>query len=139
MPGKKNSWRQWTSCASSRSLSGEYFINDKIAQGKKYWPKAHREPCWMLISVPSPLLLLPIPFLRVFVPAWEFAPQKIKDVMGVTKAYCTRVGGGPFPTELFDATGDELRKIGQEFGATTGRPRRCGWIDSGSAQIHLYD
>jgi adenylosuccinate synthase len=49
--------------------------------------------------------------------------------MGVTKAYCTRVGSGPFPTELFDATGDELRKIGQEFGATTGRPRRCGWID----------
>ena len=49
--------------------------------------------------------------------------------MGVTKAYCTRVGSGPFPTELFDAMGDELRKTGQEFGATTGRPRRCGWID----------
>ncbi len=49
--------------------------------------------------------------------------------MGVTKAYCTRVGSGPFPTELFDETGEELRKIGQEFGATTGRPRRCGWID----------
>ena len=49
--------------------------------------------------------------------------------MGVTKAYCTRVGSGPFPTELFDATGEELRKTGQEFGATTGRPRRCGWID----------
>jgi adenylosuccinate synthase len=57
------------------------------------------------------------------------APQKIKDVIGVTKAYCTRVGGGPFPTELHDATGEELRKIGNEFGATTGRPRRCGWID----------
>jgi adenylosuccinate synthase len=49
--------------------------------------------------------------------------------MGVTKAYCTRVGGGPFPSELHDATGEELRKIGNEFGATTGRPRRCGWID----------
>jgi adenylosuccinate synthase len=57
------------------------------------------------------------------------APQKIRDVMGVTKAYCTRVGSGPFPTELSDATGEELRKTGQEFGATTGRPRRCGWID----------
>jgi len=56
-------------------------------------------------------------------------PQKIRDVMGVTKAYCTRVGGGPFPTELHDATGEELRKMGSEFGATTGRPRRCGWID----------
>lgn len=49
--------------------------------------------------------------------------------MGVTKAYCTRVGSGPFPTELNDATGEELRKLGNEFGATTGRPRRCGWID----------
>lgn len=49
--------------------------------------------------------------------------------MGVTKAYCTRVGSGPFPTELHDGTGEELRKLGNEFGATTGRPRRCGWID----------
>ena len=57
------------------------------------------------------------------------APQQIRDVIGVTKAYCTRVGGGPFPTELENETGEELRKIGNEFGATTGRPRRCGWID----------
>jgi len=57
------------------------------------------------------------------------APQKIKEVFGVTKAYCTRVGSGPFPTELENETGEELRKIGSEFGATTGRPRRCGWID----------
>jgi adenylosuccinate synthase len=57
------------------------------------------------------------------------APRLINEVIGVTKAYCTRVGGGPFPTELHDATGEELRKIGNEFGATTGRPRRCGWID----------
>jgi adenylosuccinate synthase len=57
------------------------------------------------------------------------APQQIKDVIGITKAYCTRVGSGPFPTELENETGEELRKIGNEFGATTGRPRRCGWID----------
>jgi Adenylosuccinate synthetase (EC 6.3.4.4) len=57
------------------------------------------------------------------------APQLVRDVIGITKAYCTRVGGGPFPTELHDATGEELRKAGNEFGATTGRPRRCGWID----------
>ena len=56
-------------------------------------------------------------------------PQRIRDVFGVTKAYCTRVGGGPFPTELHDETGERLRSIGNEFGATTGRPRRCGWID----------
>jgi adenylosuccinate synthase len=57
------------------------------------------------------------------------APQKIKEVYGITKAYCTRVGSGPFPTELHDETGEKLRKEGSEFGATTGRPRRCGWID----------
>ena len=57
------------------------------------------------------------------------APSKIGSVIGIFKAYCTRVGGGPFPTELHDETGEELRKTGHEFGATTGRPRRCGWID----------
>lgn len=57
------------------------------------------------------------------------APSQIGDVYGITKAYCTRVGGGPFPTELEDETGEELRKAGHEFGAVTGRPRRCGWID----------
>ncbi|WP_207428684.1 adenylosuccinate synthase [Pedobacter sp. SYSU D00535] len=57
------------------------------------------------------------------------APGKIGSVIGIFKAYCTRVGGGPFPTELHDETGEELRKIGHEFGATTGRARRTGWID----------
>ena len=57
------------------------------------------------------------------------APNKINDVIGIFKAYCTRVGSGPFPTELHDETGEEMRKEGHEFGATTGRPRRCGWID----------
>ena len=57
------------------------------------------------------------------------APTMIGDVFGIFKAYCTRVGSGPFPTELFDETGEELRRIGHEFGAVTGRPRRCGWLD----------
>jgi len=57
------------------------------------------------------------------------APTAIDAVIGVTKAYCTRVGGGPFPTEALDASGDLLRTRGNEFGAVTGRPRRCGWID----------
>ncbi len=57
------------------------------------------------------------------------APCRVGKVMGIFKAYCTRVGGGPFPTELFDATGEKLRSIGHEYGATTGRPRRCGWLD----------
>jgi adenylosuccinate synthase len=57
------------------------------------------------------------------------APNKVKDVYGIFKAYTTRVGSGPFPTELFDDVGLEMAKVGREFGAVTGRPRRCGWLD----------
>ncbi|MDA3894025.1 MAG: adenylosuccinate synthase [Salinivirgaceae bacterium] len=57
------------------------------------------------------------------------APSKIGEVKGIFKAYCTRVGSGPFPTELFDENGQKLRDIGNEYGSTTGRPRRCGWMD----------
>ena len=57
------------------------------------------------------------------------APNKIGEVFGIFKAYTTRVGSGPFPTELFDKTGAEMARIGREFGAVTGRPRRCGWLD----------
>ncbi len=57
------------------------------------------------------------------------APNKIGEVIGIFKAYCTRVGSGPFPTELNDKVGEEIRKVGHEYGATTGRDRRCGWID----------
>ena len=56
-------------------------------------------------------------------------PNRIGHVFGIMKAYCTRVGSGPFPTELFDETGDTIRQIGHEYGAVTGRERRCGWID----------
>ena len=57
------------------------------------------------------------------------SPNSINDVFGIFKAYTTRVGSGPFPTELFDSYGERMSKVGNEFGATTGRPRRCGWLD----------
>ncbi|MBF1436154.1 MAG: adenylosuccinate synthase [Prevotella micans] len=57
------------------------------------------------------------------------APNRISNVLGIMKAYCTRVGAGPFPTELFDETGNKLRNLGHEYGAVTGRERRCGWLD----------
>ena len=57
------------------------------------------------------------------------APKMIGEVFGIFKAYCTRVGSGPFPTELFDDDGQQLRDQGREYGSVTGRPRRCGWID----------
>ncbi len=59
---------------------------------------------------------------------WRFS-KRIREVFGIFKAYCTRVGSGPFPTELNDKTGELMRKTGCEYGATTGRPRRCGWLD----------
>jgi len=65
-------------------------------------------------------------------------PQAIKEVIGISKAYCTRVGSGPFPTELEGDTGELLRKQGNEFGATTGRPRRCGWIDLPALRYAIY-
>jgi adenylosuccinate synthase len=72
-----------------------------------------------------------------------FSPKKVESVLGVTKAYCTRVGEGPFPTELHDETGRFLAKAGNEFGATTGRPRRCGWLDAValrySARVNGFD
>lgn len=64
-------------------------------------------------------------------------PTSVKKVMGIVKAYSTRVGNGPFPTELMNETGETLRTIGHEFGATTGRPRRCGWLDMVSLKYSL--
>ena len=65
-------------------------------------------------------------------------PRAIGEVFGIFKAYTTRVGSGPFPTELNDATGDRLCEIGREYGATTGRRRRCGWLDPAGAQVRVH-
>jgi adenylosuccinate synthase len=110
-------------------VNGEYFINEKISQGKKVLAEGAQGSMLDVDFGTFPFVTSSNTISAGVCTGLGIAPQKIRDVMGVTKAYCTRVGGGPFPTELFDATGDELRKIGQEFGATTGRPRRCGWID----------
>ncbi len=66
------------------------------------------------------------------------SPRRIHEIIGVVKAYSTSVGGGPFPTELFDADGEKLRDIGGEYGATTGRPRRCGWFDAVAASFSCW-
>jgi adenylosuccinate synthase len=65
------------------------------------------------------------------------APSRLTKSIGIMKAYVTRVGSGPFPTEFKDALGDKIREIGHEFGATTGRPRRCGWFDAVAAQYSM--
>jgi adenylosuccinate synthase len=110
-------------------VNGEYFINEKISQGKKVLAEGAQGSMLDVDFGTFPFVTSSNTISAGVCTGLGIAPQKIRDVMGVTKAYCTRVGSGPFPTELFDATGDELRKVGQEFGATTGRPRRCGWID----------
>ncbi len=110
-------------------VNGEYFINDKISQGMKVMAEGAQGSMLDVDFGTFPFVTSSNTISAGVCTGLGVAPQKIREVIGVTKAYCTRVGSGPFPTELNDATGEELRKIGNEFGATTGRPRRCGWID----------
>lgn len=110
-------------------VNGEYFINNHIAQGKKVLAEGAQGSMLDIDFGTFPFVTSSSTISAGVCSGLGVAPQKINEVFGVTKAYCTRVGGGPFPTELNDATGEELRKTGNEFGATTGRPRRCGWID----------
>ena len=110
-------------------VSGEYFINDHLSAGKRILAEGAQGSMLDIDFGTFPFVTSSNTITAGVCSGLGVAPQKIKDVLGVTKAYCTRVGGGPFPTELNDSVGEELRKIGNEFGATTGRPRRCGWID----------
>ena len=110
-------------------VNGEYFINAKIAEGKKVLAEGAQGSMLDVDFGTFPFVTSSNTISAGVSTGLGVAPNKIREVIGITKAYCTRVGSGPFPTELFDATGDELRKVGSEFGATTGRPRRCGWID----------
>jgi len=110
-------------------VNGEYFINDKLSQGKTVLAEGAQGSMLDVDFGTFPYVTSSNTISAGVCTGLGVAPQRIRDVIGVSKAYCTRVGGGPFPTELEDATGEELRKIGNEFGATTGRPRRCGWID----------
>ncbi|HXB09695.1 MAG TPA: adenylosuccinate synthase [Puia sp.] len=110
-------------------VNGEYFINDKLSQGKKVLAEGAQGSMLDVDFGTFPFVTSSNTISAGVCTGLGVAPQTIRDVIGVSKAYCTRVGGGPFPTELEDATGEELRRVGNEFGATTGRPRRCGWID----------
>ncbi len=110
-------------------VNGEYFINDKIRSGKKVLAEGAQGSMLDVDFGTFPFVTSSSTISAGVCSGLGIAPQQIKEVIGVSKAYCTRVGSGPFPTELHDETGERLRKIGNEFGATTGRPRRCGWMD----------
>jgi adenylosuccinate synthase len=110
-------------------VNGEYFINQHIKAGKKVLAEGAQGSMLDIDFGTFPYVTSSNTISAGVCSGLGVAPQVIRDVIGVTKAYCTRVGSGPFPTELDNPAGEELRKLGNEFGATTGRPRRCGWID----------
>ena len=110
-------------------VSGEYFINDALNRGKKVLAEGAQGSMLDIDFGTFPFVTSSSTISAGVCNGLGVAPQKIREVIGISKAYCTRVGSGPFPTELEDETGENLRKTGNEFEATTGRPRRCGWID----------
>ena len=110
-------------------VDSEYFINDAIKEGKKILAEGAQGTMLDIDFGSYPFVTSSNTICAGVCTGLGIAPQHIGEVFGIAKAYCTRVGNGPFPTELDDSNGEKLRKIGHEFGATTGRPRRCGWID----------
>ncbi|MEP1035107.1 adenylosuccinate synthase [Ekhidna sp.] len=112
-----------------RILSTEYLINDSLTSGKKILAEGAQGTLLDIDFGSYPFVTSSNTTTAGACTGLGIAPNQINEVFGIFKAYCTRVGSGPFPTELFNEEGEELRKLGNEFGATTGRPRRCGWLD----------
>ncbi|MDR0932819.1 MAG: adenylosuccinate synthase [Victivallales bacterium] len=107
-----------------------YLVNDAIKSGKKILCEGAQAALLDIDHGTYPFVTSSNTISGGACTGAGIAPQTIRDTWGVIKAYTTRVGEGPFPTELFDDNGELLRKIGHEYGATTGRPRRCGWFDA---------
>ncbi|MGN6508802.1 MAG: adenylosuccinate synthase [Chitinophaga sp.] len=110
-------------------VRGEYWLNEQLKAGKQVLAEGAQGSMLDVDFGTYPFVTSSNTISAGVCTGLGLAPKWIREVIGVTKAYCTRVGGGPFPTELEDETGEKLRQAGHEFGATTGRPRRCGWID----------
>lgn len=109
--------------------STEYIINEAILNGKSILAEGAQGTLLDIDFGSYPFVTSSNTTTAGVCSGLGIAPNKIKEVFGIFKAYCTRVGSGPFPTELHNEEGDQLRALGNEFGATTGRPRRCGWLD----------
>ena len=110
-------------------IDSEYYLNEALDNGKKVLAEGAQGSMLDVDFGSYPFVTSSNVIAAGVCSGLGVAPSRIGRVFGIFKAYCTRVGTGPFPTELFDATGETLRKNGHEFGATTGRPRRCGWLD----------
>lgn len=110
-------------------VDGEYYLYEALKAGKRILAEGAQGSMLDVDHGTYPFVTSSNTITAGVCTGLGIAPNTIGEVIGISKVYCTRVGSGPFPTELFDTDGEELRRIGREFGATTGRPRRCGWID----------
>ena len=112
-----------------RFIEGEHVINGLLDEGKAILAEGAQGSMLDIDFGTYPFVTSSNTLCAGVCTGLGVAPSRIGNVYGIFKAYCTRVGSGPFPTELFDEDGEKMRRIGMEFGATTGRPRRCGWLD----------
>ncbi len=124
---------EWFSCLNTllkfQLIDSEHYLNKCIKENKKILAEGAQGTLLDIDFGSYPFVTSSNTITAGACTGLGIAPNKINEVYGIFKAYCTRVGSGPFPTELFNETGERIAKIGNEFGATTGRPRRCGWID----------
>lgn len=110
-------------------IDSEFFINKSLKEGKSLLCEGAQGTLLDVDFGSYPFVTSSNTVTAGACTGLGLAPNRIGDVYGIFKAYCTRVGSGPFPTELFDETGKKIRDLGHEYGAVTGRERRCGWID----------
>ena len=112
-----------------KMVDSEYVINDAIAEGKTVLAEGAQGSLLDIDFGSYPFVTSSTTMAAGACTGLGISPSAVGEVFGIFKAYCTRVGSGPFPTELLEETGEKMRQEGREFGATTGRPRRCGWLD----------
>jgi adenylosuccinate synthase len=110
-------------------VDSEYFVNHSIVENKSVLAEGAQGSLLDIDFGSYPFVTSSNTMAAGACTGLGIAPRNVGEVYGIFKAYCTRVGSGPFPTELFDEDGKRMQKEGNEFGATTGRPRRCGWLD----------
>ena len=110
-------------------IDSEYYLNVLLREGKKILAEGAQGSLLDVDFGPYPFVTSSNTTIAGVCSGLGVAPSNIGKVFGIVKAYCTRVGSGPFPTELSDEIGEKMRRQGNEFGSTTGRPRRCGWLD----------
>ena len=111
------------------AIDSEHYLNNAIKQGKKVLAEGAQGTLLDIDFGTYPFVTSSNTITAGTCTGLGIAPNKIGKIIGIFKAYCTRVGSGPFPSEEDNETGEKIRQLGHEFGATTGRERRCGWID----------